>query len=135
MEESAETSPKILVSITKIQLKDPSTAREFSKHTRASFNQARENSLSQGGLLGQPRLKIDGSTYYTLSSWQSEQAMRDYVDQGNHKEAMEASPNIGQVESFHWYAERTPSFDEAINKLNEEVERRRQEKQQREKDL
>ena len=49
--------------------------------------------------------------------------MEDFKNQGSHKETINS--NLGETESFHWHTDKTPSWDEAIRKLDEEVERRK----------
>lgn len=76
------------------------------------------------GLLEPPKLKIrEDGAYFTLSTWSSEETMERFKNQGSHKIAMNSK--LGETESYHWYTDKTPTWEEAINKLDEEIGRRK----------
>lgn len=60
--------------------------------------------------------------------------MKEFTSQGKHKEAMERAnnsenpDNLGTAVSYHYYENRIPTRQEAIQKLDEEAKRRNSEK-------
>lgn len=119
MSESAETPGNRLISVTRIRLKDPRNRHHLFALTNASLHQSK----LVDGLLERPKIKNDGDTFYTLSVWDSEESMEVFKNQGSHQEAMNS--NLGESDSHHWYSDHTPSWKEAIKKLDEEIEKRK----------
>ena len=72
--------------------------------------------ISQSGetadTLAALRLARSVGYQHTLTVWESERAMRRFLYQGAHKQAIKAFPDIATGKTFGFETDRVPSWDE-----------------------
>ena len=96
------------VSITSIELKGPLKFFLLSMHARKILMQLKATSYKA--------FKKRGiwTTHYTMTLWNSEEEMREFVRSGAHLEAMKASKKIAkEIRSFTYDADQLPDWKEA----------------------
>ena len=96
----------VYVSITGLRLKRPWHAVRFFWHAMRSLRQARR---AAGNLRAETRT-ING-VHHTLSVWESEAAMRDFLRSGAHRQAVRAFRSIATGKTFGFETTEVPSWD------------------------
>ena len=95
------------VSITGLVLKKPWHVFVFYFHAIRSMRQARR---ARGNLRAENRT-ING-VHHTLSVWQTEAAMREFLFSGAHKRAIDATPSFATGKTLGFETDTIPSWDE-----------------------
>ena len=98
---------KVYVSITGLELKGWTKTFRFYWHAIRSFRQVK---ASEGNISAE--VKAINGVQHTLTVWDSERAMRRFLYQGAHKEAIKAFPDIATGKTFGFETDRVPSWDE-----------------------
>ena len=102
------TDRKVYVAITGLKLKRPWHIVRFYWHALPSFRQAKK---ARGNLRSEART-ING-VRHTLTVWESEAVMCEFLYAGPHKKAMRAFASIASGKAIGFEADRAPSWDEA----------------------
>jgi hypothetical protein len=97
----------VYVSITGLTLKSPLFGPLFWWHAIRSMAQARK---ARGNLSVDAR-QING-VHHTLSVWESETAMRNYLVHGAHLAAMRSFNKIARGKTVGYLAQEVPYWDE-----------------------
>ena len=97
----------VYVSITGLKLKNTISVFTFYRHAIPSLNQAKK---AEGNISADVN-KING-VYHTLSVWESEEKMREFLYTGAHLKAIQAFPTIGVGKTFGYTTKTVPSWDE-----------------------
>lgn len=109
----------MIVSVTHLELNSWWYLFHFMRHSTRSLKQARR---AQGNLHASVR-KTQGRSFWTLSAWESKQAMRQYMLSGDHKKAMPLLRKwCDKASTTHWEEETlvfTPDWTLAEQKLAE----------------
>jgi hypothetical protein len=111
---SAESGREYLALLTFLPLKSFRALPKFLK-----YNSQIEHQLSESqGLVGYSvRAKLLKLNFWTLSVWEGEEALMDFVYRIPHSEVMQSlAPHMGQTKFIRWKikgAEIPPSWDEA----------------------
>ena len=106
----------MLVSVTRLRLRSIRYLLPFAYHA----NRSRRQAESAAGCRRVHVRKTRGLTFWTLSLWESEAALRQYLTGGAHRQAM---PKLAQwcdeAAVTHWEHETTdePSWDAAAARL------------------
>ena len=101
----------VYVSITGLRLNRPWHAAAFFWHAIRSFRQARR----AAGNLRAETGTING-VHHTLTVWESEAAMRDFIRSGAHRQAMRAFRTIASGKTFGFEATEIPDWN-AVHRL------------------
>ena len=110
----------MFISITLLKLSNPLKLIEFIKLSKNSIIQAQK---APGNLHTSTRGSLR-LAFYTLTAWETNKHMRDYIRTGAHKEAMKHTAQLAKhIESSHFENETVPSWDEAIARLNKDPKR------------
>jgi hypothetical protein len=96
------------ISITGLRLKGPFATARFWWHALRSMAQAR----SAPGNISTDARKIDG-VQHTLTVWTDESAMRTYLVNGAHLQAMRAFRSIATGKTIGFVSATIPSWTEA----------------------
>lgn len=105
-----------LVSVTRLRLRSPFYFPLFLIHAITSFEQAKK----AAGNLGVQTRQQAGKTFWTLSVWEDEAAMRNYMMSGAHRQAM---PKLmkwcDEASVAHWHQASTemPGWQEAEEQI------------------
>ncbi len=102
------------ISITGLKLKTSFKIFLFLRHAIPSFMQSKK---STGNISSDTKTK-DGIRY-TLSVWDSKEAMLAFKNSGAHKMAMKAFPRIATGKTFGYESDTVPDWDEAMALLEE----------------
>ncbi len=103
----------MITSITKIKLKNILKLPKFFFISSKIFKQARSAQGNKG-----MRSRSTGLTFYTLTLWDDEKSMMDFMLSGPHKEAMKIIRNFSSdYGSSRWNSTDMPSWDDALSKL------------------
>jgi heme-degrading monooxygenase HmoA len=105
-----------VVSVTRLRLRSPRFLPLFFWHTIRSFRQAK----TSPGNLGVRVRKTQGLTFWTLTRWKSEQAMKAFRDGLPHRLAMRKLAVWCDEASFaHWTQDSAelPPWDLAVERL------------------
>ncbi len=108
------------ISVTYVKLKDadPELHRQFMNVVGNVMKQAR----TAPGLIKR-RLYADDkdpTVFYTMTAWQSQQAMQEFRDASAHEEAMQgrsALTSEGGIAAVNWLGDTTPSLEEIKERL------------------
>ncbi len=104
------------VSVTRLRIRALRFLPRFAVHTLRSLRQVREAPGFQSGSL----LPDRQWTFWTLTTWDSEQSMRQYMITGSHRSAM---PHLldwcDEASVVHWTQseEGVPPWDEADRRM------------------
>lgn len=101
----------VYVSITGLRLKRPWHAVPFFWHAIRSFRQARR----AAGNLRAETGTIDG-VHHTLTVWENEAAMRDFIRSGAHRRAVRAFRSIASGKTFGFETTEAPEWS-AVHRL------------------
>jgi hypothetical protein len=107
------------ISITRLRIRSILFMPGFALHATQSLRQVRSAAGFQGGAL----LQDCSLTYWTMTAWDSEQSMRQYMTAGAHKKAMTKLMSwCDEASVVHWQqTEATlPSWDEADRRMRAE---------------
>jgi quinol monooxygenase YgiN len=74
----------VLVSVTRLRIRKPEMVSDFVAGAMASIEQAKR----AAGCLRALLLRDEASTFWTMTLWTDESAMRDFVAHGDHRMAM-----------------------------------------------
>jgi hypothetical protein len=116
----AESGREYLALLTYLPLNKFRALPKFLK-----YNSQIERQLSaSAGLIGySQRAKLLGLKFWTLSVWESEDALMDFVYRIPHSDIMQSlAPHMGQTKFFRWKvkgAEVPPRWDEADKRAAE----------------
>ena len=107
----------MIISITKIQLKNIWQLLKFMKHAGRLRNQA----ISADGVIHvDVKADLGKLTFYTLTAWENESSLREFMLGGYHKEAMKNTKKIAkQAVSTHHEGNKIPDWQEALQILEE----------------
>lgn len=106
------------VSLTRLRVRSFRFAPPFALHTWRSLRQVRSARGSQTGAIPADR----NWTFWTMTAWDSEQSMRQFMVSGSHKTAM---PHLvewcDEASVAHWTQPETavPSWTEAHRRMRE----------------
>lgn len=95
------------VSITGLKLKSPWHLLRFYWHAVPSLRQAR---MAPGNLSAD--VKTINGIYHTLTAWEGEAAMREFLYAGAHKRAISAFRTIATGKTFGFETDHVPGWDE-----------------------
>jgi len=107
------------VSVTRLRLRSVRYLIPFTIYALLSSRQARRSK----GNLGLKLLRDANQTFWTLTAWQDEEAMRSFMMSGSHRRAM---PKLldwcDEASVAHWKQETSelPSWDQAHRKIVEQ---------------
>lgn len=101
------STKEIYVSITGLQLKSIVYLPVFLLYAGTSFQQA----AKAPGNLNVDAKMIDG-VRHTLSVWESQHAMQDFIYSGAHARAIAWFPKIATGKTFGFWAQKAPDWDE-----------------------
>jgi hypothetical protein len=118
---AAEGEREYLALLTFLPLNKFRALPKFLKYNSQIERQLREST----GLIGYSvRAKLLKLNFWTLSVWESEAALMDFVYRLPHSEIMESlAPHMGQTKFTRWKikgAETPPSWDEAEKRSREQ---------------
>jgi len=105
-----------IASVTRLHLRSVRFLPAFSWYTLKSVRQAKQTP----GNLGVKLRKTNGLAFWTLSMWQTLEAMKKFMFASPHKEAMQRLPHWCDEASFgHWEQKNVewPSWDQAAEVL------------------
>ncbi|GGG94432.1 DUF3291 domain-containing protein [Silvibacterium dinghuense] len=74
----------VLISVTRLRIRSPRFLPSFAVYTLRSLLQARK----AGGFVAGALLPDRERTFWTMTLWQSEEAMRTFMSSGAHRQAM-----------------------------------------------
>ncbi len=103
------TEKKLIVAIGGFRLRHPMLGPAFSFFAVPAFMQARR---APGNRFADARF-VDGR-HFSLSAWESPQAMRAYAVSGPHARAMRAASWLGSGPFARYTADAPPDWDEAL---------------------
>ena len=105
----------MIISITKLQLKNIWQLLIFMKHAGKSRNQA----ISSAGVIHvDVKADLGKLTFYTLTAWENESSLREFMLARHHKEAMKTTKRIArQAVSIHFEGDKIPDWTEALQIL------------------
>jgi hypothetical protein len=111
----------VFVSLTRLRVRSARFLPRFAWHTLRSLRQVRRaQGFLQGGLLPDLVPAKGDWTFWTMTAWESESAMRGYMTTGDHKEAM---PHLmewcDEASVAHWEQEGEAllSWEEADRRM------------------
>ncbi len=107
VKEIAPTENTVYVSITGLKLKNSMSILAFFRHAIPSMNQAKK---ADGNISAEAK-KING-IYHTLSVWESEEKMREFIYSGAHLKAIQEFPKIATGKTFGYTTNSLPSWDD-----------------------
>lgn len=108
-----------LISVTRLRLRSPFYLPAFFWYALSSVSQAKR---APGNLSTTTRRRAKNA-FWTLTVWESEAAMRAYMNSGSHRQAM---PKLAQwcdeASVVHWQTEveHPPSWQEAEQRMVQE---------------
>jgi uncharacterized protein DUF3291 len=105
-----------IISVTRLHLRSVRFLPAFSWYTFATIRQAKQTA----GNLGIKLRKTNGLAFWTLTQWQSVEAMKKFMFASPHKEAMLKLPywcDEGSFADWHQDSSEWPPWDEAAQKL------------------
>jgi hypothetical protein len=108
------------VSVTRLQLRSLRFLPAFAWHTWRSLSQLRR---ANGFVVGQLSADVYGRTFWTITLWHEQSAMRAYRNTGAHMRAMPKLLHWCEAASVaHWVQPETvvPTADEALRRMREE---------------
>lgn len=104
------------ITVTSLRLRKLSG---FFKLTWFGMNISRQ-AMKQPGFV---KLKNRGFGYlhYTLTAWESEEALKNFAHSGKHKEAMKQSKSLStEIRIYTYQSDQFPNWDEAKSLLEKE---------------
>jgi hypothetical protein len=113
------TRRDMIVSVTRLRVRSALLLLPF---VFRAFQSQRQVARAPGFVGG--RLLIDTKrTFWTLTAWESEKAMRDYRGSGAHKNAMPRLVDwCDEASVVHWTSESAeiPSWSEAVDRMRQQ---------------
>lgn len=107
----------MFISITRLRIRSWRFMPAFYLWTMRSMKQARVTNGFRGGFTLVDRRR----TFWTLTGWESEAAMKAYRGSGAHREAMSKLPNwCDEASVAHWNADTLPSWVEGWERMQKE---------------
>jgi len=77
---------------------------------------------SRGVCFVDVKAELGKLTFYTLTAWESEAELRQFMLSGAHKKAMIITKSIAQqAVSTHYMSSKLPNWQEALQKLDQAV--------------
>ena len=105
----------MFISVTRLKVKNLAKMPSFFKHASGSMKQAGKAKRLLHKDSYAELLKL---TFWTLSAWESEQDMRNYLRKGAHREAMKKAGDIAiELDSINFTSETIPTWKEARQML------------------
>ena len=108
----------IFISLTRLRIRSPQFLPLFFVYLLTTLRQVRRaQGFQHGALLADRRW-----TFWTLTAWDSQESMRNYMTAGSHKKVM---PRLldwcNEASVAHWiqHAEELPSWTEADRRMRE----------------
>ena len=107
----------MIISITKLQLKSFWHLYTFMNHVSSSSKQARSSrGIKYIGL----KSDLRSLTFYTLTAWENEDCLKEFMLSEHHKKAMKATQQVAKKAiSTHFNADQVPNWGEALQTLTE----------------
>lgn len=106
----------MLCSTTRLRLRSVFILPAFYWHASRSLRQAR----SAQGCLGTAIRRTGRLTFWTMTSWTDERAMRSYMGTGAHRVAMPRLAGwCSEASAAHWEQDEPPTWDRAEGELRE----------------
>ena len=107
----------MIISITKLQLKNIWQLLKFMNHAGRSRSQA----ISSAGVIHvDVKADLGKLTFYTLTAWENESSLREFMLGGHHKKAMKITKKIAkQAVSTNYEGDKIPDWQEALQILEE----------------
>ncbi|WP_306643549.1 DUF3291 domain-containing protein [Sanyastnella coralliicola] len=106
----------MVIAITELKLKSIWHLPMFLFHALRSGAQAQK---AKGNRMFEVKNE-SWHTHRTLSVWESEKSLRQYVMSGAHLKAMKNTSKLARsATSTHWYSEYPPSWEEAVKTLRQ----------------
>jgi hypothetical protein len=108
----------MFVSLTRLRIRSFRFVPLFALHTFRSLNQVKKAPGFQSGAL----LADRSWTFWTMTAWDTQESMRDFMTTGSHKTAM---PHLlewsDEASVTHWEQQETtlPSWTEADKRMRE----------------
>lgn len=106
----------MIAAVTRLQLRSWRFLLPFAIHATRSQKQA----VTSTGCFGVVTRKTRGWAFWTLSVWESEASLREYLRASPHRDAMpRLFPWCDEAVTAHWSAEsqQIPSWEEATQRL------------------
>jgi hypothetical protein len=104
----------MIAALTKIRLKSIFKLPKFMFVSNPIFKQAKNAPGNKG-----VKFTSKGLEFFTLTLWDDEKSMMDFMLAGNHKEAMKVIRNFSaDYGSANWSVSEMPGLDEAFDQLN-----------------
>ena len=101
----------VYVSITGLRLKRPWHIFRFYRHAVPSFREARSAKGNQ-----KAEVKTINGVHHTLTVWDTEASMRDFIYSGAHLNAIRAFGSIATGKTFGFETDQIPDWD-AVHRL------------------
>ena len=105
--EMAPIENTVYVSITGLKLKNSMSILTFFRHAIPSMNQAKK---ADGNISAEAK-KING-VYHTLSVWETEEKMREFIYSGAHLKAIQKFPKFATGKTFGYTTNSLPSWND-----------------------
>ena len=103
----------MIASVTRIRLKSIFKLPKFIFTSNSIFKQAKNAPGNKG-----VKARSKGLEFYTLTIWDEERSMMDFMLNGHHKEAMKAVRKFSNdFGSSRWSVTEMPPWDEAFEQL------------------
>lgn len=118
MQEGKEVIGPRYVVVTRFKAFNQESERAFASHLKNVNQQTREKPQ---GLLAPPLLRKTAEGYYTITQWSSQEEKDVFENSGHHLSAKQESDKLGKTDHFGWYSETSPTFKEANQKLEENL--------------
>jgi hypothetical protein len=109
----------MFVSVTRLRIRSIRFVPLFMFHTLRSQHQVKRAPGFQAGAV----LADRSWTFWTMTGWESQESMREYMTTGSHKKAMPRLLNwCDEASVVHWIQTETtlPSWTEADRRMREE---------------
>lgn len=101
------TDRRVYVSITGLRLRKPWHFLRFHWHVMSCLKQAKK---ARGNLRAE--VKTINGVRHTLTVWEDENAMRDFLYSDAHKHAVAACGSIATVKTFGFETDQIPSWND-----------------------
>jgi len=107
------------VSVGRLRVKSGADRLRLLWHGALAYLQARRAE----GVIRASVYREDSRTLWSLSVWDSSEAMLAYRNTGSHLRVMGVARRVGaRVDFRHWEADAVPSWEEARRRLTEQVD-------------
>lgn len=109
------------IAVGRLSLKAGTGRLRFLWHTLRSQWQAKR----APGCSHAATRREEGNIFWSLSVWQTPEAMRAYRSSGAHLRAMQVTRQItGRADFVHWQSDSIPGWDEAMSRAKQELAKR-----------